>query len=43
MSSYKEKFLPPQMRPCDGFILLQIPDIIIFYLTHPYGLPPLLV
>jgi hypothetical protein len=27
----------------DSFILLQILDIIIFYLTHPYGFPPLLV
>jgi hypothetical protein len=25
--------LPPQMCPCDGFILLQIPDIII--LSNP--------
>jgi hypothetical protein len=36
------KKLPPQMCPCDGFILLQILDVIIFYLTHPYDLPPLL-
>jgi hypothetical protein len=30
------------MCSCDGFILLQILDTI-FYLTHPYGLPSLLV
>jgi hypothetical protein len=40
MSSYKEKNLPPQMCPYDGFILLQFPDIINFYLTHPYGSHP---
>jgi hypothetical protein len=38
----KRKDLPPQMCFFVGFILLQFPDII-FYLTHPYSSPPLLV
>jgi hypothetical protein len=42
MSSYKENIYPLRCAPVMVFILLQNPDFIGFYLTHPYGLPSLL-